>query len=306
MSIVVVCNCLVKKLYKNLIHTFLTVINIMVLLEVLTSGVSVGMANIITNPIDVVKVRLQLQHASGSGASLGFVQTGKHIARTEGASAFMNGIAPSIMRGFLFGGVRLGLYTPIKSIISPSSGARLHDKVIAGSLSGGIASLATSPVELVKTRLQSSNTTKSTLETISNVVKENGVKGLWKGAIPGTIRSSMLTASQCATYDEVKRHMLTSGLLPHDGIALHFVSSMLAGFITTTITNPMDVVKTRMYVGGNAYKSPLHCMKSIYMQEGMMGFMKGWSASYSRLGPHTIIMFLMAEKMRSLTGLQKL
>lgn len=34
-----------------------------------------------------------------------------------------------------------------------------------------------------------------------------------------------------------------------DGVALHLTSSMIAGLVTTTITNPIDVIKTRMFVG---------------------------------------------------------
>jgi hypothetical protein len=33
---------------------------------------------------------------------------------------------------------------------------------------------------------------------------------------------------------------------------------------------------------------------------------KGWSASYARLGPHTVIMFLTAEQLRRMAGLQSL
>lgn len=34
--------------------------------------------------------------------------------------------------------------------------------------------------------------------------------------------------------------------------------------------------------------------------------LKGWSASYARLGPHTVIMFLTAERLRKYAGLQSL
>lgn len=37
-----------------------------------------------------------------------------------------------------------------------------------------------------------------------------------------------------------------------DGVALHLTSSMIAGLVTTTITNPIDVIKTRMFVGESA------------------------------------------------------
>lgn len=62
------------------------------------------------------------------------------------------------------------------------------------------------------------------------------------------VRSAILTAAQCATYDEVKRRVIAvTGW--KDSIQTHLLSSMIAGLVTTTITNPIDVIKTRMFVG---------------------------------------------------------
>ncbi len=89
-------------------------------------------------------------------------------------------------------------------------------KILSGSLSGGLAAAVTSPIELVKTRLQAAGRTPGTPRTsmgvIRAVVQADGVVGLWKGAMPGLVRSAVLTAAQCATYDEIKRVVLrTSG-----------------------------------------------------------------------------------------------
>ncbi len=81
---------------------------------------------------------------------------------------------------------------------------------------------------------------------------------------------------------------------------------MIAGLVTTTITNPLDVVKTRMFVSGSKYSGALQCAKDVLAKDGLIGFMKGWSASYARLGPHTVIMFLTAERLRQFAGLQSL
>ncbi len=125
----------------------------------------------------------------------------------------------------------------------------------------------------------------------------------------------------------------------------HLTSSMIAGLVTTTITNPLDVVKTRMFVGGSRYPNAAKCAMDVFRKDGLVGFMKvssaaggractattraggcssaaspppavpvavpaaaaqGWSASYARLGPHTVIMFLTAERLRKYAGLQSL
>lgn len=77
-------------------------------------------------------------------------------------------------------------------------------------------------------------------------MQRDGVAGLWKGATPALVRAAILTAGQCATYDEAKTLvMATTGW--GDCLATHFSSSMIAGLVTTTVTNPLDVIKTTMF-----------------------------------------------------------
>ena len=56
-----------------------------------------------------------------------------------------------------------------------------------------------------------------------------------------------MTACQCGTYDEIKGIVIrNSGW--GDCLATHLTSSTLAGLIATTVTNPIDVVKTVVFV----------------------------------------------------------
>jgi len=58
----------------------------------------------------------------------------------------------------------------------------------------------------------------------------------------------VLTAAQCATYNEAKMawmRMTNSG----DTLSTHVGASMISGLVTTTLTAPVDVVKTNMFVG---------------------------------------------------------
>ncbi len=59
---------------------------------------------------------------------------------------------------------------------------------------------------------------------------------------PPQVRAAVLTASQCATYDEVKSRLLAlTGWA--DSLGAHLAASMVTGLVTTTATNPVDVVK---------------------------------------------------------------
>lgn len=62
------------------------------------------------------------------------------------------------------------------------------------------------------------------------------------------VRAAALTASQCATYDEVKAWVMEATGWP-DSAATHLATAMITGVVSTTATNPVDVIKTYMFVG---------------------------------------------------------
>ncbi|CAD7698235.1 unnamed protein product [Ostreobium quekettii] len=80
-------------------------------------------------------------------------------------------------------------------------------------------------------------------------------------------------------------------------------SVLLTGLVSTTATAPVDVVKTHMFVRGNKFSGPVHCMVDILKHDGFLGLFKGWTANYVRLGPQTTITFVVLEQLRSLAGL---
>ena len=143
---------------------------------------------------------------------------------------------------------------------------------------------------------------------------------LWAGVGPSAARAAVQTASQCAAYDAAKRawRSLTGA---GDGTATHLAASAATGLVTTTCTAPIDVVKTKMMVsaaglrgkgGGGAGAaaaaaaatpppptSPWSVARDLVRAEGPAALLKGWTAQYVRLGPQTVITFLVLERLRS-------
>ena len=72
------------------------------------------------------------------------------------------------------------------------------------------------------------------------------------GGVLVQIRAAALTATQCASYDLAKQWwMRQTGM--SDNVGTHFGASMLTGLATTTITAPVDLVKTNMFVGETSF-----------------------------------------------------
>ena len=63
-----------------------------------------------------------------------------------------------------------------------------------------------------------------------------------------------------------------------EGIPLHFTSAVIAGFCTTLVASPVDVVKTRyMNSPKGAYKGAVDCAVRMGVQEGFRAFYKGYA-----------------------------
>lgn len=83
------------------------------------------------------------------------------------------------------------------------------------------------------------------VHAFSDIIKKEGVLGLWNGVGPTCGRATVLAAAELASYDEIKHQLLGYQILK-EGIQLHFATAMAAGFISAWFSSPFDVVKSRV------------------------------------------------------------
>jgi len=179
-------------------------------------------------------------------------------------------------------------------------------KIVAGSLAGALAGAVSNPVDLIKVRMQKPGAgDRSPAAIVREVVRADGVAGLWRGTVPGMTRAAVLTASQCATYDEAKRAwMAATGM--GENFGTYIAASMMAGVVTTTATSPVDVLKTHMFAssGRAGGASLVQVLVGLVREQGWGCLFRGWTANWTRLGPQTAITFVANEELRHLLGLE--
>lgn len=263
---------------------------------------SSSVAGCITNPIDVVKTEMQIAGKRAAGpSSLGMFSTLQKRISQRGILSLWAGVPAMVLRSFFYAGIRLGTYDPIKDALGARDNPTLWRKILAGTISGSLGAAAANPVEVVKTRMQADpRRYRSIAAAFVKMTSTEGLESFSKGLAPHIFRGAAVTASQIGIYDETKHSLKQySGL--QDGLVLRFSSSMVAGLVTTTVSNPFDVIKTRAMTQFRG--SVLTVSRTLVAEEGLRGFLKGWSANYSRLGPHTVIVFLVYEQIRLWSGL---
>ena len=285
------------------------------------SSASVATATVITHPIDVVKVRLQIETQSAASVEAfsisRFISTWPKIYTSEGIASFYSGIGAALLRAFTYGGARIGLYEPIYThALSLTSKDNYNDNStvvssFAALTSGGLASLIGNPFEVIKVRMQSNSQQYSNVfSAIVDIYTKEGISRFWRGIIPSMMRSSLLTVSQIGPYSFAKRKICNminysnnningNGGDGDDSVIVHFGASLFAGIVSTTVTSPVDVMKTRI-MNSKSNKvnkiSVLNIGSTMIKNEGMMSFFRGWVANYVRLGPQTIAIFVCYEQ----------
>ncbi|KAM3432470.1 hypothetical protein MY4824_006547 [Beauveria thailandica] len=197
----------------------------------------------------------------------------------------------------------------------------------AGASGGLINSIVTSPLDVLRTRMQSdlyltaspssaTSTTSSalrlasspfrhiyeTFETIGAIHRTEGWRILFRGLLPSLVGVVPAQAIKFYAYGNCKR--LGARLLgrTENDTLVHAQAAVAAGIATATTTNPIWLVKTRLQLDkkqSRLYTGTLDCVRQVLKNEGIKGFYRGLSASY--LGTlETVVHLVLYERLKTL------
>ncbi|XP_048953330.1 mitochondrial brown fat uncoupling protein 1 isoform X2 [Canis lupus dingo] len=258
------------------------------------------LADLLTFPLDTAKVRLQIQ-GEGQGQPprapryRGVLGTVATLARTEGLQKLYSGLPAGLQRQVGFASLRIGLYDSVREWLSPGQGAAsLGSRISAGVMTGGAAVFIGQPTEVVKVRLQAQSHLHGrkprytgTYNAYRIIATTEGLTGLWKGTTPNLMRNVIINCTELVTYDLMKEALVKNHLLADD-LPCHFLSALVAGFCTTVLSSPVDVVKTR-FVNSvpEQYTSVPNCAMTMLTKEGPLAFFKGKQSKRKRKFPRS-------------------
>uniref|UniRef100_UPI00398F5327 dicarboxylate carrier UCP2-like n=1 Tax=Pristiophorus japonicus TaxID=55135 RepID=UPI00398F5327 len=288
--------------------------------KVLGAGTAACIADLVTFPLDTTKVRLQIQGESKSVNNVtspkyrGVFGTIATIVKTEGPRSLYNGLVAGLQRQMSFASVRIGFYDSVKQFYSSGSDTvSIVSRLLAGCTTGAMAVTLAQPTDVVKVRFQAqvnrtgvSKRYTGTIDAYRTIAKEEGLQGLWKGTVPNIVRNSIVNCSELVTYDLIKDALITYNLMT-DNLPCHFCAAFGAGFCTTIVASPVDVVKTR-YMNSvlGQYTGALNCTITMLAKEGCAAFYKGFMPSFLRLGSWNVVMFVTYEQLKRAMMMAKL
>ncbi|XP_034544275.1 mitochondrial brown fat uncoupling protein 1 [Notolabrus celidotus] len=274
-----------------------------------SAGLAACIADLVTFPLDTAKVRLQIQGekvAVGGIRYRGVFGTISTMIRTEGPRSLYNGLIAGLQRQVCFASVRIGLYDNVKNFYTGGKdNANVLIRILAGCTTGAMAVSFAQPTDVVKVRFQAQTNLDGvarrytgTMQAYKHIFQNEGMRGLWKGTLPNITRNALVNCTELVTYDLIKEAILRHKLMS-DNLPCHFVSAFGAGFVTTVIASPVDVVKTRyMNSPPGQYKSAINCAWTMLTKEGPTAFYKGFVPSFLRLGSWNVVMFVSFEQIK--------
>lgn len=181
----------------------------------LLSGAAVrGLVGVVTMPVTVVKVRFE----SSMFQYTSLMHAVRDIYAHHGVPGFFKGWGVTFLRDSPNAGLYVLFYEKSKDILcrivgSESSPNKLLDtstsaviNSTSAVISAGLATTITGPFDTIKTRVQLDPVKyNSVLRTVSYILKEEGVKGLFDGLSLRLARKAMSAGISWCIYEELVR-----------------------------------------------------------------------------------------------------
>ena len=263
-------------------------------------------------PIDFVKVQLQIQGEGHKGGKIGPISIARDVISKYGVSRLYTGLDSALLRQATYTTARLGIYKTMMDWAAERNKGPVSilEKGAFSITAGGMAAVVGNPADLALIRMQSDHTLPvekrrnytGVVNALTRIVREEGILTWWRGCTPTVFRAMALNFGMLGPYDQAKE-MLQKNFGNFKG--LNICSSMIAAFFACVFSLPFDNVKTKyqkMIKGPDGqfpYASFGDCFRKSLKNEGPLGLYVGFPTYVIRIAPHVIITLLTTDFLNS-------
>ncbi|KAI8952475.1 mitochondrial carrier domain-containing protein [Xylaria longipes] len=249
-------------------------------------------------PIDLVKTRMQNQRGADPGQRLykNSIDCFRKVVANEGFRGLYSGVLPQLVGVAPEKAIKLTVNDIVRGTFTDKKSGHigLPYEIIAGGTAGACQVVFTNPLEIVKIRLQVQGEMVKATEDAQKrsamwIVKNLGLKGLYKGASACLLRDVPFSAIYFPTYSHLKKDLFGESPTKKLGVVQLLTAGAIAGMPAAYLTTPCDVIKTRLQVearkGDTNYTGLRHAAQTILKEEGFKAFFKGGPARILRSSP---------------------
>jgi len=238
----------------------------------------------------------------------GFYDAVKHVWRAEGIPGLWKGAGTTLLIGVPSSTLYMLTYDHLLNETFPSLVPAALVPLTAGVTARALITTVASPLELIRTNLQSTplspgtpRTLRSTLTSIAELARIHGPLQLWRGVGPTLWRDVPFSGLYWAGYESCKRYLNCRG---YDGAGVAFVSGAASGTAAAMMTSPFDVLKTRKQAlvmsgaaGGSGSRAvgTFAVLREVLRNEGVSALYAGSVPRIAKIAPACGIMIACFE-----------
>lgn len=181
--------------------------NIALLGEVLSGGCAGASQVVFTNPLEIVKIRLQVAGEIAGGSKISALSVVKEL----GFFGLYKGAKACFLRDVPFSAIYFPAYAHLKAKFADENGYN-HPLtlLVAGAIAGIPAASLVTPADVIKTRLQvaaraGQTTYNGVIDATRKIYAEEGFRAFWKGSAARVFRSSPQFGVTLLTYEILQR-----------------------------------------------------------------------------------------------------
>jgi solute carrier family 25 thiamine pyrophosphate transporter 19 len=250
----------------------------------------------------------------------GTIPTLIRIASEEGLTSLWKGNLPAELMYVSYSAIQFSIYRLSTHFLQRAFDAHIPhaaESFISGAVAGGVATCATYPLDLLRTRFAAQGTTrvyKNLWFGIHEIRRQEGCAGFFRGLSAGVGQIIPYMGIFFASY-ETLREPLSSLSLPFG--SSDAISGVLAAVAGKTAVFPLDLVRKRLQVQGPTrglyvhrdipvYVGVLSSMRRIVQSEGPRGLYRGLTVSLVKAAPTSAVTMWVYERMlRGLKGMEE-
>jgi len=287
--------------------------------EVSAAGAASGaVTRLVCQPLDVAKIRLQLQVELGQARKYkNLIELMLKLPREEGVAALWKGHVPAQLLSISYGFASFAVFESLTASLNQNQFISDHVQYrplvhfICGGLGGCAGTVASFPFDVVRTRLvaQRGHVYSGTRDAGLQLYTSGGIAAFYRGFVPACLSVAPQSGLQFGLYSMLTQLLGSIVTSPDTGLISvqgSLICGALAGVATKTILYPLDVVKKRLQVSGWSegreglgktaqYRNMRECFVMILRQEGGRSLYKGFTPALVKAVTTTSIHFTAYE-----------
>ena len=263
-------------------------------------------SGLVTQPFQVVSTNMMVSYKEGKPRSM--LSTIKLIVKNDGLLGFYRGFTAATIKNIFGSSIYFACLESIKQRLRQNQNLKKKPilvNLISAAISRTAQMLSVAPIVVIKTRFEVSGFNKynGLIDAVRTIRREEGYGGFFKGTSSLLIKEVPYSAMFYTTYDYTKKNLKKYGLVNTQ--INSSVASLITVAILTVITNPLEVIRTRLqyqYVSKNQnhnYKGVLSGIYSIAKNEGFKGLSAIMMTIFVKKGVSTILVWTIYDTLQN-------